>query len=182
MVAVMHLPDLQAERFKAADARLQQWGRERWRSTQALGLPSVSNFAQIIAHVRRQEREERKRRKDLRKKINDQRRQQQSVDCKDVAMASGSADLELTAQGNETRSVRPKRIGFSSAALTVEYVVRGLPAWMQTPLYRTYVHQQPHRIAAQELQMSESDYRSRWRAGVEEVGRLLVERGSGVVR
>jgi hypothetical protein len=151
-------------------------------SSEALGLPTVSNFSQVAAHVRRQEREDRKRRRDaIKAKIADQHRRKETVDCKDFAEATGRVELPVTALGKHSRTMHETRVTFSASAAKVEQVIRSLAGWMQIPIYRTYVYEQPHRIAARELRMDESTYRDRWRAAVKEVARQLAFRESGAV-
>jgi DNA-directed RNA polymerase specialized sigma24 family protein len=174
--------DHDTELFKATESRLEEWGRYCRASSQELGLPVISSFAQTAEHVRRREREDRKRRKDdLRRQMREQAAAGGQVDCKIVAQASGHAELENTASGKETRAMRTPRVVFSSEASTVEQAVRALPKWMQTPIFRTYLYGQPHRIAAGELRMPVDTYRKRWEAAVIEAGRILAMRESGAV-
>lgn len=174
--------DPEADLFEATERRLDEWGRFCRSRTQELGIPTISNFAQMSEHVRRQERDDRKRRREkLKARMAGQRLAGVPIDCKDVAEASGAIEPEPTARGSETRSMHAARVVFSAAASRVEAVINALPKWQRTPIYRTYLYGQPHRIAARELRMDESDYQSRWRSAVKEVGRLLAMRESGAV-
>jgi DNA-directed RNA polymerase specialized sigma24 family protein len=145
-------------------------------------MPAISNFSQTAAHVRRQEKIDRKTRRDrLRAKIAAQKNAGEQVDCKDVAEASGRIDPEPTARGKESRSMKTASIEIPSEVAKVEQAVRALPNWLQAPLFRTYLYGQPHRVAARELRMYEPDYRSRWRQAVVEVGKTLAMRATGAV-
>ena len=180
--------DLYADTFEQTERRLGQWGYECRRMSRELGLPTISNFGQLVSQIRRREdalvaREHTKaRKKKLRNKIRDHRRAKKPVDSKDVAQSSGFAELDVTAQGKSTLSRQPQGFGLSAGAAEVNAAVRSLPNWMQVPLFRTYLYLEPHRVAAWDLQMPESDYRSHWKAAVEEVAVRLANRKSGVVR
>jgi hypothetical protein len=169
--------------FKETERRLQEWGDETERYARAIGLPSMSSIARMIAHVRREERLHpvTARKRQLRAKRRASLRGGPRLLPEEAAELKGFRDQELTARGKQKLSMHEQPTSFSSAVMQVEVIVRALPGWMKAVIYRTYKYRQPHRIAAKELRLDVADYRSRWRAGVWQVAEKLAERRSGAV-
>lgn len=170
--------------FEAAERRLNEWGAACRRSSQATGGGGVYSLAHTAEKIREHIRKRRDiKRKTLRKLQKQWKEGDPPIDAKVVAEGIYTVELGVTAHGKQPHVLYDIRVTLSSDVLQVDEVVRGLPAWMREPIFRTYLHtpQQPFRIAARELRMDEAHYRSQWRAAVKQVAEKLAERsGRGV--
>lgn len=177
MVAVMAARDPIADAYEAAEERLCEWGSACRKSSEALGLPTLSSIASMIEHVRRQERLQKGvRKKKLRKKHAELRKQKLPVDAKEAAEVRGFVEPELTATGKQKASFKPTSLTINSTVAHTDAVIGTLPGWARKVIERSYRYGQPDRIAAGEMHMRPDEYASRRRAAVEQVAAKLAER------
>lgn len=171
--------DTDADRFEETERRLNEWGSECNRNSQALGLPSISGIAQMIAHVRVQERLQKvARRNALRKARKAWKAGDAPIDAKLVAEELGFADPQPTARGKQTQSSTALEPQFSGRVAQVDKVVSMLPGWAKKCIYRSYLYGKPDRIMAEEMHMPPGEYAQRRRAAVYLVADKLDQRYS----
>jgi hypothetical protein len=185
--------------FQRTEDELNAWGYQCRMLSARLGLPTSSNgIVRMIDEVREFERK--------RRDVRDSRKKGDAVvvprpqkcakcqhittrpecprcagDVKAVAIDLGLADATLTAEGKETRGNGRPELQLSGGIARVDKVVGGLPGWMKAAIHRSYLWQQPDRIAARELKMSRAEFTRRREASVEYVAdRLALARSASV--
>ena len=160
--------------FERAEQRLNEWGASCRENVSSLGLPTISGIARMIDHVRTQDREEKKvRRQALRKARKAWRHGDTATDSKLVAEELGYTEKGLTANGKGKGGYRELSMQVSSSDLQVDFVISKLPEWERQAVFRSYMYHQPDRNAAQDLRIPKATYRLRRIAAVEHVSRLL---------
>jgi len=128
----------------------------------------------MIDHVRTQDREEKKvRRQALRKARKAWRHGDTATDAKLVAEELGYTEKDMTANGKEKHIYRELNLRVSSNDLQVDFVISKLPKWEKECVFRSYMYHQPDRNAAQDLRIPKATYRLRRIAAVEHVSMLL---------
>ena len=174
MVSIMPARDPLADSFENAEKALNEWGDACRRNSEALVMPTLRSIAQMIDHVRRQERLQKGvKKKKLKKKICEQRKKEEPTDAKEVAEVLGYIDFELTAKGKQKNSFKPVNLELSSIVAKVDHIVSTLPGWMRTTIQRSYLYRQPDRKAAQDLRIPKDTYRLRRISAVEYIAERL---------
>jgi hypothetical protein len=165
--------------YQEAERRLNEWGSACRETMQGLGLPTISNLAETLAHVQRQDREEKSdRRKKLRAERDRRRRLSlPPMDPKEVAEINGFIEHDKTAKGKSTRlGAIPTQV-LESRILQMDRIVASAEKWMQAALKRSYMFHQPDKNAAQDLRLPKREYSLRRMASVDFVAvRLDIER------
>lgn len=191
MSAVMVSTNEYASAFKRTEDELNAWGYQCRMLSAKLGLPTSSNgIVRMIDEVRETERK--------RRDVRDGRKKGEAVviprpkkcakcqhittrpecprcagDAKAVAIDLGLANPSLTAEGKASRNTGRPEIQLSGGIARVDKVVGQLPGWMKSAIHRSYLWQQPDRIAARELKMSRAEFTRRREAAVEYVAERL---------
>lgn len=178
MVAVMAearaARDADADKWEAAEARLIEWGRCCQRNAEIAGLPTLSLMVEIIAHVRRQEKDRRKeRKKKIRELVRGKRENGEPVDAKDIAEMKGFIEPAETAKGKQSKSGPKPSIALDTRAAEIDYIVSRQPKWVRTVLIRSYRYFQRDEDASDDLNMRQGEYAQRRRKAVQNVADWL---------
>lgn len=196
----MAATDAYASSFKRTEDELNAWGYQCRMLSAKLGLPTSSNgIVRMIDEVREFERKRRDIRK-RRRKTGEPAKIARVTKCpkcqhittraecprcagdvQAVAIDLGLAEPLLTADGKETRTSGRPELQLGGGIARVDKIVGGLPGWMKSVIHRSYLWQQPDRIAARELKMPRAEYTRRREAAVEYVAeRLALFRSASV--
>lgn len=180
-----------ASAFKRTEDELSAWGYQCRILSAKLGLPTSSNgIVRMIDEIRETERK--------RRDVRGRHKKLESVviprpkkcakcqhittrpecprcagDVKAVAIDLGFAEECLTAEGKASRSTGRPELQLSGSIARVDQVVGALPGWMKSAIHRSYLWQQPDRIAARELKMPRAEFTRRREAAVEYVAERL---------
>jgi hypothetical protein len=161
------------------ERQLEHWGKSCRDNSQVLGLPTISNVAQTVAHVRVQERLRKvQRKKALRAARRAWKEGDPPIDAKLVAEELGFAEQELTARGKSTEASILPPLQLDSISARIDVVVSSLAGWAKKCIFRSYLYNQPDRFAARELRMSTGEYTQRREAAVQIVAERLLQRYS----
>ena len=192
MVAVMHNESTRL--FERTEDALFEWGAERNRLADALGIAKSSSIAAMIDRQKVFEQQRRGARK--RKRTYAMKRQPDGTKAKqchgcgtiyaalacpfcspeDAAVTLGHLEAPLSVMGKTTRSSRAPITGFSATCAQVQAAIDTLPGWMAKTIYRAYQHRQPDRIAARELRMPREQFTAQKRSAVAAVAMVLAQR------
>lgn len=166
--------DPDAAKWEAAEKRLVEWGRCCQRNAEIAGMPTMSLLVEIIAHVRRQEKDRRKeRKKKIRELVRGKRERDEPVDAKEIAELKGYIEPELTAKGKQSKGGPKPSISLDSRAAEVDYIVSRQPKWVQKVLIRSYRYFQSDEKASAEMDMRQGEYAQRRRRAVQNVADWL---------
>ncbi len=167
--------------FERTEQRLNEWGTSCRENAEALGMPTISGIARMIAHVQAEtahdKEQARLQKKAIRKAVREARKAWKEgdppIDSKLIAEELGYAEHSLSAQGKETKRHAVSEVKVGSNDLKVDYIVANLPNWMHKTIVRSYQYGQPDRCAAQDLRVPKMTYRLRRIAAVEYVAERL---------
>ena len=163
--------------FERTEQRLIEWGMACRQNSQALGLPSISGMAVMIAHVRAETKRKKAARKNiLRKARKAWKSGDPPIDAKLVAEEFGYTEENLTAKGKEKRSLSEASLLICSNDMQIDFIVANLANWAKKCIYRSYMYGQADRFAAEDLRMRGAEYTGRRRAAVEQVAIRLAQR------
>lgn len=178
--------DPDAAQWEAAEARLIEWGRCCARNAEIAGMPTLSFMVEIIAHVRRQEKDRRKERKQkIRELVRGKRERGEKLDAKEIAELKGYIEPEPTAKGKQSKGGPKPSISLDSRAAEIDYIVSRQAKWVQKVLIRSYRYFQRDSDAADDMDMRPGEYAQRRRAAVQKVADWLEVRyiqGRGTCR
>ncbi len=165
------------ERLERAEACLEQWGAERQRMTEALGLPRMSTIAVMIERVKVFDKAEGRRHRPKRG------RARQCGNCGHVFIGDRCTGCStpppvMTARGTETRSFKREAIALSSVVAIVDKLVAELPNGQKQAVTRAYLYGQPDRIAARELRIPRYEFTYRREMALERIAARLVDFGT----
>lgn len=166
--------DPDAAQWEAAETRLIEWGRCCQRNAEIAGMPTLSLLVEIIAHVRRQEKDRRKERKQkIRELVRGKRERGEALDAKEVAELKGYIEPDETAKGKQSKSGPKPSIALDSRAAEIDYIVSRQPRWVRRVLTRSYRYFQRDEDAADDMDMRPGEYAQRRRAAVQKVADWL---------
>lgn len=183
MINVREQLDLEADIYARTEERLKQWGLACRRNTEALGLPTISNFAETAAHVRAEERRQKQQRKKLLRAARKAWKEgDPPIDAKLVAEELGFVEKDKTAKGKATRLGEKPDAELNGISASIDKIVALLPGWAEKCILRSYLYGQADRFAALDLRMPTGEYMQRRRAAVLLVAERLNTRYSGIAR
>jgi hypothetical protein len=187
--------------FEATEARLYEWGDERNRLTDSMGMPRMSTLASVVARQTVFEQQVKGTkilrpysRQAMRQGVRSRKCQCGTIysstecpkcgtrDARTVAIGLGNAPAPAPQYGKDTRSHIAPIQGFTSSVAQIQVIVDRVEKWMQRTLYRSYQHRQPDRIAARELHVIRERYTAERIASVAEVAARLAYRREGAIK